>query len=72
VFGIPDEEYGESLAAHIEIGEGFQLHEDEVRKFVRDKLAGFKVPKVVVFDNDLWASPTNWHPWLSSCSPTRT
>lgn len=53
VFGIPDEEYGESLAAHIEIGEGFALNEDEVRTFVRDKLAGFKVPKVVVFDDDL-------------------
>jgi long-chain acyl-CoA synthetase len=53
VFGIPDEEYGESLAAHIEVGEGFRLSEDEVRNFVRDKLAGFKVPKVVVFDDDL-------------------
>jgi long-chain acyl-CoA synthetase len=53
VFGIPDEEFGESLAAHIEIGDGFQLTEDEVRKHVRDKLAGFKVPKVVVFDDDL-------------------
>jgi long-chain acyl-CoA synthetase len=53
VFGIPDEEYGEALAAHIEVGEGFRLSEDEVRKFVRDKLAGFKVPKVVVFDDDL-------------------
>jgi long-chain acyl-CoA synthetase len=53
VFGIPDEEYGESLAAHIEVGEGHTLTEDEVRAFVRSKLAGFKTPKVVVFDNDL-------------------
>jgi long-chain acyl-CoA synthetase len=53
VFGIPDKEYGESLAAHIEIGEGLALSEDDVRNFVRDKLAGFKVPKVVVFDDDL-------------------
>jgi long-chain acyl-CoA synthetase len=53
VFGIPDEEYGESLAAHIEVGEGFTLTEDEVRAFVRNKLAGFKVPKLVVFDDDL-------------------
>jgi long-chain acyl-CoA synthetase len=53
VFGIPDEEYGESLAAHIELGEGFTLTEDEVRTFVRTRLAGFKVPKVVVFDDDL-------------------
>ena len=53
VFGIPDEEYGESVAAHIEVGEGFTLTEDEVRTFVRSKLAGFKVPKVVVFDSNL-------------------
>jgi long-chain acyl-CoA synthetase len=53
IFGIPDEEYGESLAAHIEVGEGHTLTEDEVRAFVRSKLAGFKTPKVVVFDNDL-------------------
>lgn len=53
VFGIPDEEYGESLAAHIEVGDGFTLTEDDVRTFVRGKLAGFKVPKLVVFDDDL-------------------
>ena len=53
VFGIPDEEYGESVAAHIEVGPGFTLTEDAVRTFVRSRLAGFKVPKVVVFDNDL-------------------
>ncbi|MEO8815276.1 MAG: AMP-binding protein [Mycobacterium sp.] len=53
VFGIPDEEYGESLAAHIEVGKGCTLTEDEVRTFVRARLAGFKVPKVVVFDDDL-------------------
>jgi long-chain acyl-CoA synthetase len=53
VFGIPDEEYGESVAAHIEVGDGFTLTATEVRTFVRGKLAGFKVPKVVVFDRDL-------------------
>ena len=29
------------------------MTEDDVRNFVRDKLAGFKVPKVVVFDDNL-------------------
>jgi long-chain acyl-CoA synthetase len=53
VFGIPDEEYGESLAAHIEVGDDSMLTEDDVRAFVRTKLAGFKVPKLVVFDDDL-------------------
>jgi len=53
VFGIPDEEYGESLAAHIELSDGAELTEDDVRAFVRGRLAGFKVPKVVVFDDAL-------------------
>jgi long-chain acyl-CoA synthetase len=53
VFGIPDDEYGESLAAHIEVGDGFSLTEDEVRMFVRERLARFKTPKVIVFDDDL-------------------
>jgi len=53
VFGIPDEEYGESLAAHIEIGEGYDLTVAEVRDFLRSRLAGFKVPKLIVFDDNL-------------------
>ena len=53
VFGIPDDEYGESLAAHVELGHGFTLSEDEVRSFLRGTLAGFKVPKVIVFDSNL-------------------
>ena len=50
VFGIPDEDFGESIAAHIE---AIGLTEDVVRDHVRTNLAGYKVPKVVVFDNDL-------------------
>lgn len=53
VFGIPDEEYGESLAAHVEVGEGFSVTADEVRDFLRSRLAGFKVPKTIVFDDNL-------------------
>jgi long-chain acyl-CoA synthetase len=53
VFGIPDEEYGESLAAHIEADEAAGLTEHDVRTFLRSRLAGFKVPKLIVFDNAL-------------------
>ena len=31
VFGIPDEEFGEALAAHVELDEGATLGEDDVR-----------------------------------------
>jgi long-chain acyl-CoA synthetase len=53
VFGIPDEEFGESLAAHIELDPGAALTEDEVRGYLHTALAGYKVPKVVVFTAEL-------------------
>jgi len=53
VFGIPDEEFGEALAAHVELEEGAELAEEDVRAHVRAALAGYKTPKVVVFDAPL-------------------
>jgi long-chain acyl-CoA synthetase len=53
VFGIPDDAYGESLAAHVEVDPEAGLTEDAVREHVRERLAGYKVPKVVVFDDEL-------------------
>ena len=50
VFGIPDEEYGEVLAAHIEVIQGAHLVESAVRKHLRGHLAGLKMPKVVRFE----------------------
>jgi long-chain acyl-CoA synthetase len=53
VFGIPDDEFGEALAAHIEAEPSAGLTESSIREHVRTRLAGFKVPKVVVFDDHL-------------------
>jgi len=53
VFGIPDEEFGEALAAHVELDEGAQLGEDDVRNHVRGRLAGYKTPRQVRFDQSL-------------------
>lgn len=53
VFGIPDEEYGEVLAAHIEPIPGAELHESTVREYLRARLAGLKVPRVVQFQSEL-------------------
>ena len=49
VFGIPDEEYGESLCAHIEAEAGTMLSADGVKTFLRRHLAGYKVPKRIEF-----------------------
>ena len=53
VFGIPDEEYGEALCAYIESEPGSALSAGEVRAFLSDKLARYKVPKVIEFQRDL-------------------
>jgi long-chain acyl-CoA synthetase len=49
VFGIPDAEYGESLAAAVVPAPGASPTAEGLRQWVRERLAGYKVPKVVDF-----------------------
>ena len=53
VFGVPDEEFGEAIAAHIELSPGASLNAEDVKDFVRAHLAGYKIPKVIVFEDKL-------------------
>jgi long-chain acyl-CoA synthetase len=53
VFGIPDEDFGEALAAHVQVLPGAQLAEDDIRAFVAANLAKYKVPRIVIFDDEL-------------------
>jgi len=53
VFGIPDEEFGEVLAAHIELNDAAQLSAEAVRAHVRARLARYKTPRVVEFSDSL-------------------
>ena len=53
VFGIPDEEFGEALAAAIEAEPGAALDADSVRAHVARHLARYKVPRVVTFETSL-------------------
>jgi long-chain acyl-CoA synthetase len=53
VFGVPDEEYGESVAAAIELISGAEIDAEDVRSYVREHLAGFKAPKIVTFHDEL-------------------
>ncbi|MBV8575404.1 MAG: AMP-binding protein [Acetobacteraceae bacterium] len=53
VFGVPDEEFGESLCAHIEAEPGVVPNETAIRALLRDRLADFKVPRVIRFDTNL-------------------
>jgi len=53
VFGIPDADYGEALAAHVDTDPASGLTEDDLRAHVRANLANYKVPRVVVLDREL-------------------
>jgi long-chain acyl-CoA synthetase len=53
VFGIPDDEFGEALAAHIEPQDGARLSADAVREHVASKLAAYKTPRVVELTDSL-------------------
>jgi fatty-acyl-CoA synthase len=49
VVARPDEHWGETPCAFIELREGVTAREDEIIAFCRDNLAHFKAPKHVVF-----------------------
>jgi len=49
VFGVPDDYYGEQLAAWIQLHAGQTMTEDEVRAFCQDQVAHFKIPAYIRF-----------------------
>ena len=53
VFGIPDDEFGEQLCAYVQPQPGARLTTDAVRRFLRERIAAYKVPKVVEFASEL-------------------
>jgi len=53
VFGIPDDEFGEALAVAVQRLDGADVDEVTLRSFLRERLADFKVPRVVSFHDEL-------------------
>ena len=61
MFGIPDDEWGESVKAAIELADGFEPTDDlaaEILTFGREHLAGYKVPRSIDFEDELPRHPT--------------
>jgi acyl-CoA synthetase (AMP-forming)/AMP-acid ligase II len=58
VIGVDDEEFGQRLSAFVVTAEGVHLSEDELKGYVRDNLARFKVPREVVFVDEVPRNPT--------------
>jgi fatty-acyl-CoA synthase len=57
VVGIPDERLGQTVAAVVHPTPGAMLSEEEIVALVRERLAGYKVPRRVVFVDEIPRSP---------------
>ena len=55
VIGVEDEDYGEVLKAFV-VTSG-EVSEDDLKKYVKDQLAGYKSPKTVEFMDELPRKP---------------
>ena len=53
VFGVPSEEWGETVHAVVVVREGGAMSADDVMAFARAHLAGYKVPRSVTFIDEL-------------------
>jgi long-chain acyl-CoA synthetase len=53
VFGVPDAEMGENVAAVVEPQGGAELSADQVRRWLRERIAHYKVPKLIEFQTGL-------------------
>ncbi len=57
VFGAPDEVFGEQVKAAIVLKPGQFLTEEEIRGFCAERLADYKVPRTVLFLDELPRNP---------------
>ena len=53
VFGIPDDDFGEAVCAYVQPQPGVTLKESDVRTWLRQNVAGYKMPRVWEFVADL-------------------
>ena len=51
--GVEDEKFGQRLRAFVVLRQGIRLSEDEVKSYVKENLANYKVPRDVVFVDEL-------------------
>jgi acyl-CoA synthetase (AMP-forming)/AMP-acid ligase II len=57
VVGLPDDKWGESVTGVVNLEPGKQASEDELRAHVRERLAGYKTPKRIVFTTASMRAP---------------
>jgi long-chain acyl-CoA synthetase len=58
VVGVPDERWGEAVCALVVTRPGMGIDGDELVAFARSRLAGYKLPRSIVFVDELPKTPT--------------
>jgi fatty-acyl-CoA synthase len=53
VIGVEDADFGQRLKAFVVTGNGGELTEDDVKTYVKEHLARYKVPREVAFLDEL-------------------
>jgi fatty-acyl-CoA synthase len=56
--GVDDEKFGQRLKAFVVLRDGADLSEDDIKGYVKENLANYKVPREVVFLDELPRNPT--------------
>lgn len=49
VIGVPDDKYGEELMVWVQLADGEEMSEEELREFCKGQIAHFKIPRYVRF-----------------------
>jgi fatty-acyl-CoA synthase len=57
VVGVDDEKYGKRLRAYVVRNDGASLDEEDVKSYVKSNLARYKVPRDVVFVDEMPRNP---------------
>ncbi len=57
VFGVPDEKWGEAVAAVVRPRSGYSLDPQSLRDFLRGRIAGYKIPKYIWIVDEIPKTP---------------
>ncbi|MHA7899990.1 MAG: acyl-CoA synthetase [Henriciella sp.] len=57
VVGVPDDKWGQAVTGVVQLTDEASVDEDELRAFVRTRLAPYKAPKRILFADDLKRAP---------------
>lgn len=59
VIGLPDEDWGEAVTAVVQLKPEAKATEQELKDFLRQRIAGYKLPKRFIFVDEMPLTPSN-------------